>query len=381
MNQNKATMASYEIFRRPPGGLPSGLGRGTTGKERLTTRRLARCAAFALMLCGTADAGAVAPNEVCIYEHVDYVGASRCFRLEPWMRHKLVPSLGAGMNDRASSLLVGKDVLVLLYEHANFGGTTYPFDANYPRFSDRMNDRVSSLIVRRSSSKKNVGGSLVWVGDGVILQGSGGQKMFYPLPERLDEREARFPSLGPMNDKAVRIGLFWDLDAILYEHANFSGKPLKLPGAGDTQNKDWFDLPSYQFGGRASSLVVRARGDLPAIQLKSQALPPPPRSDEPLGGEPHRAPPAPVTITPKTMTVIQPGGGLQMNTNRPGQDYRNFDLPSPDPKACQAACMEDEKCRAWTYIKPGVQEPSARCWLKSGIPPAESAPCCVSGVK
>lgn len=53
------------------------------------------CIAVSVMLGGVADAsGPVAPNEVCIYEHVDFVGAPCCYRLEPGMRHKLVPTLG-----------------------------------------------------------------------------------------------------------------------------------------------------------------------------------------------------------------------------------------------------------------------------------------------
>lgn len=72
---------------------------------------------------------------------------------------------------------------------------------------------------------------------------------------------------------------------------------------------------------------------------------------------------------------------VEQNTDRPGQNYRNFDLDAPEPERCRAACMEDGNCRAWTYVKPGFQGPQARCWLKSGVPPAKSNTCCVSGVK
>jgi hypothetical protein len=73
--------------------------------------------------------------------------------------------------------------------------------------------------------------------------------------------------------------------------------------------------------------------------------------------------------------------GMEQNTDRPGQNYRVFDLGAPEPARCQAACREDGKCRAWTYVKPGVQGAKARCWLKAGVPPAKSNGCCVSGVK
>jgi hypothetical protein len=70
------------------------------------------------MLCGAATASAVAQNEVCIYEHVDFGGASQCFSFDPGMRHRLVPTLGGYINDRASSVLVGKGIYVILFEHA-----------------------------------------------------------------------------------------------------------------------------------------------------------------------------------------------------------------------------------------------------------------------
>jgi hypothetical protein len=38
-------------------------------------------------------------------------------------------------------------------------------------------------------------------------------------------------------------------------------------------------------------------------------------------------------------------------------------------------------CRAWTFVKPGVQGPQARCWLKHQAPEARPHPCCISGVK
>jgi len=74
---------------------------------------------------------------------------------------------------------------------------------------------------------------------------------------------------------------------------------------------------------------------------------------------------------------------VETGVDRPGQDYRSFDLaPSIagfDP--CKSACESDANCKAWTFVKPGVQGPKARCWLKSGTPPPRPNGCCVSGVK
>ena len=73
--------------------------------------------------------------------------------------------------------------------------------------------------------------------------------------------------------------------------------------------------------------------------------------------------------------------GLEIDTNRPGSDYRNFSQPSADPKLCQQACENDPICVAFTYVKPNIQGPSARCWLKNRVPPAVEDACCVSGLK
>jgi hypothetical protein len=72
---------------------------------------------------------------------------------------------------------------------------------------------------------------------------------------------------------------------------------------------------------------------------------------------------------------------LEQNINLPGMDYKNFNLPSPDPRLCQEACAADVNCRAFTYVKPGIQGREARCWLKSGVPRAVRDACCVFGVK
>jgi len=79
--------------------------------------------------------------------------------------------------------------------------------------------------------------------------------------------------------------------------------------------------------------------------------------------------------------AAQHGFDVESNSNRPGKDYRNFDLAKPDYRQCQSACDQDPKCRAFTYVKPGKQGASARCWLKSAAPKARKDDCCISGVK
>jgi hypothetical protein len=80
--------------------------------------------------------------------------------------------------------------------------------------------------------------------------------------------------------------------------------------------------------------------------------------------------------------VIEPRkGGTEFGMDRVGGDYRNFETtPQPNGEACAAACSADNRCRAWTYVRPGYIGTAARCFLKSRVTPPRRKPCCVSGV-
>ena len=77
----------------------------------------------------------------------------------------------------------------------------------------------------------------------------------------------------------------------------------------------------------------------------------------------------------------KPSPFAEPNFDRPGMDFRNFDAASDNPWLCESACNNDQRCKSWTYVKPGVQGPKPRCWLKTGIPPLRSNACCTSGIK
>ena len=76
-----------------------------------------------------------------------------------------------------------------------------------------------------------------------------------------------------------------------------------------------------------------------------------------------------------------PGGAFEPNTDRPGMDIARIELNAPDPLRCQRRCNDRGECRAWTYVRPGLQGPRAVCYLKSAAPPPKPSNCCVSGVK
>src|SRR5262249_33727968 len=53
--------------------------------------------------------------------------------------------------------------------------------------------------------------------------------------------------------------------------------------------------------------------------------------------------------------------------NRYGGDYSGFDIKTDHIEDCEGACKDDTKCAAWTYVKPGLQGPQARCYLKNVV--------------
>jgi hypothetical protein len=81
------------------------------------------------------------------------------------------------------------------------------------------------------------------------------------------------------------------------------------------------------------------------------------------------------------LAVMAPLQAMEFGVDRPGGDYKNFNLNSNNPNSCRSACMTDAACKAWTFVRPGHQGPTARCWLKNTVPASKNAPCCVSGIK
>jgi hypothetical protein len=75
------------------------------------------------------------------------------------------------------------------------------------------------------------------------------------------------------------------------------------------------------------------------------------------------------------------GSPMLTGVDMPGSDYRSFDLPAADAALCQSACRGEARCAAWTYVNPGVQARSARCWLKTRVPQRITHSCCTSGIE
>lgn len=72
---------------------------------------------------------------------------------------------------------------------------------------------------------------------------------------------------------------------------------------------------------------------------------------------------------------------VEFSMDRTGGDYKNLDVATdPAGASCEAACKAEDRCRAWTCVRPGYLGASARCFLKERITRPRHKPCCVSGV-
>jgi hypothetical protein len=80
--------------------------------------------------------------------------------------------------------------------------------------------------------------------------------------------------------------------------------------------------------------------------------------------------------------VVEPrNGSIETSFEGFGGDYRNFDLKDGDSdEVCKAACAGDNKCRAWTYARPGYVGRDAHCFLKKEIKPPRRKAGFISGV-
>ena len=109
--------------------------------------------------------------------------------------------------------------------------------------------------------------------------------------------------------------------------------------------------------------------------------PPPPPRNAPPPPPPRNAPPPPPPPPSAAAPPAAQAGAMEVDTDRMGGDMYGFDVAQPDPAMCQASCGYNAQCVAWTFVKPGIQGPSARCYLKNASPAPVRNTCCVSGAK
>ena len=305
----------------------------------------------------------VGPWDVILYEHPNYLGPWVRYTLQPDMRQRLVPQIVPALEDKVSSIQVGEKVGVRLFEHR-----LYCYDGQ--QGTDRLNssvpslgtntrpidDKTSSLIIYPNAAVDVVGVELDDVTDkslglGLYMPGKGA---YFPLPESEGSLEQAYGSLGQVgmdddaNDVSVNVDKRWrdQIQVVLYSEPSLQGRTVMLPGPTGWQgwaNDSKGNLGAVNFSDAASSLVVRWVG-APA------SLGPPP-------GQP--------SIT-------------RIGINLPGADIRRFETDGRNDE-CWSACAAETGCKAYTWVKPGVQGPRAVCWLKSSVPASVPNSDCVSG--
>ena len=72
-------------------------------------------------------------------------------------------------------------------------------------------------------------------------------------------------------------------------------------------------------------------------------------------------------------------GPMEYGVNRPGEDFDSF--PSGGWQQCSTSCGTNDRCWAYTYVKPRGQAKRGTCWVKDGNTKAKKDSCCVSGIK
>lgn len=168
-----------------------------------------------------------------------------------------------------------------------------------------------------------------------------------------------------------------DLDAAAPEGTELRSAYLRLrvhkPGKSAAETERMFQLPKkWSRAISAENLVLKVvmQPEGAAARLREQPILVMPRLQTVRLATPVVA-----------ATAVAVTATLEQDSNRPGMDYTSFNLASADPRLCQQACEREARCQSFTYVKPGVQGSSARCWLKTGVPAARRDSCCVSGVK
>lgn len=204
---------------------------------------------------------------------------------------------------------------------------------------------------------------------------------------RVVERSTRRPVVVALRGRSV--GWAYGRGALLMsEDSGASGAKTQVFDVSARRVLESFDgavvrrADVTEWQGSEGTLIVRARAapaapsSTPAIisvrRLPSAALL---RTMVVTPGSTMRA------VPPAARRIYQTRMSTQPGVDRAGRDYRSVWLESAAPGLCEALCLKDPRCKAYTYVKPGVQGPQARCYLKDAVPSPSRNSCCLSGVK
>jgi hypothetical protein len=96
-------------------------------------------------------------------------------------------------------------------------------------------------------------------------------------------------------------------------------------------------------------------------------------------GVPVPTPRSGFTSGVKPLKKQAPRGEFEPNTDRFGNDYKDFDITRAEQ--CQAECGKDAQCQAFSFSEAGALFPKGHCWLKDRLPPPTARMGFTSGAK
>lgn len=209
------------------------------------------------------------PNEVAVYEHINFIGNQEIYTLEPGMRQKLVPYLPNTVDNMISSIQVGANVGVAFYTEYNFSGSGNATlqSINNLSITPEYQDNISSLIIFPKEWKYAMGvliAGKLWLDSGYGTKTAVPLGKFYPAAEKMTDHIAYYPDIGyelDGNNQEAYLRpdsmhpVFQEVSVKLYEQKNYGGKFITIPGPG-VQFLQYFKLSDYQFENKVSSLQV-----------------------------------------------------------------------------------------------------------------------------
>jgi len=207
---------------------------------------------------------------VILWEYAGFTGRNMVWEMDPSLRHKLVPELPGWFDNKTSSIQVGGELNVALYQYANYAGqsTVYTVSGNMNSF---WNDKVSSLVIFLKAFTQPLGVVISDTGFNAI-SGYERRTQFFPIPEQLKYHEANYPVLGDyINDRSQHVKIQGsNIEVTLYRDANLKGYyQIKLPSSECSPNATYssgghtcFRLTgcAMNLDGSVSSLKVRLVG-------------------------------------------------------------------------------------------------------------------------
>lgn len=176
---------------------------------------------------------------VTVYEHPNYRGKSKTFTIMPGRCQAMEVYLkGIGWDDKISSVEVGKNVAVYLFEHPSYSGRDIRFDASAPYVGKEFDDKASSIIVFPKAMVYPMG---VWlIGDHTVFRYVHDSEVSDPEYYNKCSCKTGFtghPKLRYFNDDATKVVLprinplsppWGYMEVELFEHPDAKGRSVKF---------------------------------------------------------------------------------------------------------------------------------------------------------